>query len=101
MRFPASAQEASETVFMEKGRKDIDARLSRELSQPVRIMFEFDENIVVPPPESEPYSREPDEPPKPAEPTPPKPIDLMGDFKNDPLIKKALEIFKSSLQTTT
>ena len=101
VRFPASAQEASETVFMEKGRKDIDARLSRELSQPVRIMFEFDENIVVPPPESEPYSREPDEPPKPAEPTPPKPIDLMGDFKNDPLIKKALEIFKSSLQTTT
>ena len=99
VRFPASARDSSETVFMDQGRKDINARLSRELSQPVRIIFEFDENAVVPP-EPESFPGEPDEPPMAAAPEPPPPSDPMGDFKDDPLIKKALEIFKSNLPTT-
>ena len=96
VRFPASARDASETVFMEQGRKDINARLSRELSKPVTIAFEFDENAVEPP-EPEPFSDEPAEAPKAAD-VPLPPSDPMGDFKDDPLIKKALEIFKSTLQ---
>ena len=98
VRFPASARESSETVFMEQGLKDINARLARELSQPVRLVFEFDENTVAPP-EPEPFPTEPDEPPKAMAQAPAAPIDPMGDFKDDPLIKKALEVFKSTLQT--
>jgi len=38
----------------------------------------------------------PAEPAKPARPTPPQPID-MDEFKKDPLIQKALEIFKGQI----
>jgi len=99
VRFPSSARESSETVFMEQGRRDIETRLSRELSQPVRIVFEFDENAVTPP-QPEPSPSEPETPPNAGETGPPLPADPMEDFQNDPLIRKALEIFKSTLQPT-
>jgi DNA polymerase-3 subunit gamma/tau len=99
VRFPASSQEASETMWMEQGIKDLQARLTRELSQPVRLVLEFDESLDLPPvfePAPEPVRGEPPvTPPKEVSP----PADPMEDFKNDPLIKKALEVFKSTLQT--
>jgi DNA polymerase-3 subunit gamma/tau len=99
VRFPASSQEASETMWMEQGIKDLQSRLTRELSQPVRLVLEFDESLDLPPvfeSAPEPVRGEaPATPPKEASP----PADPMEDFKNDPLIKKALEVFKSTLQT--
>jgi hypothetical protein len=49
--------------------------------------------------EEKPETRE--EPVAAKESAPPPPVDPMADFLNDPLIEKALEIFKSTLQTPT
>ncbi len=100
VRFPGSAQEASESMWMEQGIKDIQARLTRELSQPIRLVLEFDESLPEPPPavETAPAREETPEPARPPKAAPP-PADPMEDFKNDPLIKKALEVFKTTLQT--
>jgi hypothetical protein len=85
-------------MFMEKGIKDIEARLLQNLGQPTKIVFEFDEALQAATPEPEP---EPEpEAPKVAEPVvEAPPVDPMEEFLNDPLIEKALEIFKGTLQT--
>jgi DNA polymerase-3 subunit gamma/tau len=96
VRFPAALQEAGSSMFMEKGIKDIEARLLQDLGQPTKIVFEFDEGLQSATPEPEP---EP-EAPKVAEPiVEAPPVDPMEEFLNDPLIEKALEIFKGTLQT--
>ncbi len=96
VRFPAVLQEASSSMFMEKGIKDIEARLLQDLCQPTKIVFEFDEALHTAAPEPEP---EP-EAPKVAEPVvEAPPVDPMEEFLHDPLIEKALEIFKGTLQT--
>jgi hypothetical protein len=59
-------------------------------------VFEFDESLQSATPEPEP---EP-EAPQPVEPVVETPAeDPMAEFLNDPLIEKALEIFKGTLQT--
>jgi hypothetical protein len=96
VRFPAALQEAGSSMFMEKGIKDIEARLLQNLGQPTKIVFEFDQALRAATPEPEP---EP-EAPKAAEPfVEAPPADPMEEFLNDPLIEKALEIFKGTLQT--
>ncbi|MFM8763872.1 MAG: hypothetical protein ACKOEZ_03405, partial [Spartobacteria bacterium] len=98
VRFPAALQEAGNSMFMEKGIKDIEARLLQDLGQPTKIVFEFDEALQAAAPEPEPQP-EP-EAPKAAEPVvEAPPVDPMEEFLNDPLIEKALEIFKGTLQT--
>lgn len=94
VRFPHAAREASESIFMEKGRKDIEKTLGQTLKMPVRITFEFEEAAPLPP-EVEPSPAETSEPAA-ASPQP-GPAD---DYRNDPFIKKALEIFKGRLQTS-
>ncbi len=98
VRFPAALQEAGSSMFMEKGIKDIEARLLQDLGQPTKIVFEFDEALQAAAPEPEP---EPEpEVPKVIEPVvEAPPVDPMEEFLNDPLIEKALEIFKGTLQT--
>ena len=98
VRFPAALQDAGSSMFMEKGIKDIEARLLQDLGQPTKIVFEFDEALQAATPEPEP---EPEpEAPKVAEPVvEAPPVDPMEEFLNDPLIEKALEIFKGTLQT--
>ncbi len=96
VRFPAALREAGSSMFMEKGIKDIEARLLQDLGQPTKIVFEFDEALqsAIPEPEPEP------EAPQPVEPVVEMPAeDPMAEFLNDPLIEKALEIFKGTLQT--
>ncbi len=96
VRFPAALREAGSSMFMEKGIKDIEARLLQDLGQPTKIVFEFDEALqsAIPEPEPEP------EAPQPVEPVVETPVeDPMAEFLNDPLIEKALEIFKGTLQT--
>jgi len=96
VRFPAALQEAGSSMFMEKGIKDIEAKLLQNLGQPTKIVFEFDQALQAATPEPEP---EP-EAPKAAEPVvEAPPVDPMEEFLNDPLIEKALEIFKGTLQT--
>lgn len=96
VRFPAALREAGSSMFMEKGIKDIEARLLQDLGQPTKIVFEFDEALQSATPEPEP---EP-EAPQPVEPVVETPAeDPMEEFLNDPLIEKALEIFKGTLQT--
>lgn len=98
VRFPAALKEAGSSMFMEKGIKEIEARLLQDLGQPTKIVFEFDEALQAATPEPEP---EPEpEAPKVAEPVvEAPPMDPMQEFLNDPLIEKALEIFKGALQT--
>jgi hypothetical protein len=81
---------------MEKGLKDLESALTRALSQAVRLVLEWDESLEQQP-DSTP-ARE--EPPAAAAQPPGPPADPNEDFKNDPFIKKALEVFKSTLQTS-
>lgn len=98
VRFPAELSEAGSSMFMEKGIKEIEARLLQDLGQPTKITFEFDEALqsAEPVPEPEPL---PEAPPA-VEPVIEQPAaDPMEEFLKDPLIEKALEIFKGTLQT--
>ena len=100
VRFPAALQEAGSSMFMEKGIKDIEVRLLQDLGQPTKIVFEFDEGLQAPEPEPEPEPEAQLEAPKVIEPVVDAlPADPMEEFLNDPLIEKALEIFKGTLQT--
>lgn len=96
VRFPATLREAGSSMFMDKGIKDIEARLLQDLGQPTKIVLEFDEALQAATPEPEPAP----EAPQPVEPVEETPVDdPMAEFLNDPLIEKALEIFKGTLQT--
>ncbi len=102
VRFPASSRDSANSYFMEQGIKDIEQRFLKDLGRPTKLEFDFDESLQpVAPVEEPPETRE--EPPAAKEPAPPvveePPADPMADFLNDPLIEKALEIFKSTLQT--
>jgi len=96
VRFPATLREAGSSMFMDKGIKDIEARLLQDLGQPTKIVLEFDEALQAATPEPHPAP----EAPQPVEPVEETPVDdPMAEFLNDPLIEKALEIFKGTLQT--
>jgi DNA polymerase-3 subunit gamma/tau len=105
VRFPESARDSASSYFMEEGVKDIEQRLLKKLGQPVRLHIEFDAAISPAAPFEEPPDRVEEvssarEESAPAAPAPP-PADPMEEFLNDPLIEKALEIFKGTLQTRT
>ena len=101
VRFPVSAKDSASSIFMEQGVKDIESRFLKDLGKPLRIVFEFDDQLEPEIPE------EIREEPAPAPAlvaevaAPAVPVDPMEDFLNDPLIEKALEIFKGTLQTQT
>lgn len=102
VRFPVAARESASSYFMEQGIKEIEQRLLKELNRPTKLEFDFDESLqpVAPVEETPEVCEAPsavEEPAPPAVEEPP--ADPMADFLNDPLIEKALEIFKSTLQT--
>ena len=102
IRFPEASRESASSYFMEQGIKEIEQRLLKEFGRPVRLEFDFDESLQpAAPVEDVPEIRE--EPPAAVQAAPPPaeetPVDPMADFLNDPLIEKALEIFKGTLQT--
>ena len=102
IRFPESAREAATSYFMEEGLKEIERRLKKEFDRPMKLEMEFDESLQAElPVEEKPEAREEPVAAKEIAPPPPEepPADPMADFMNDPLIEKALEIFKSTLQT--
>ena len=92
VRLPESAKENAE-MWMEKAVKDLESKLTRALSQAVRLVLEWEAS---PEPVSTPVREEPEAA---APPVPAPPADPNEDFKNDPFIKKALEVFKSTLHT--
>ncbi|MFM8364359.1 MAG: hypothetical protein ACKOAS_04335, partial [Verrucomicrobiota bacterium] len=101
VRFPGSARESS-GFFMEDGVKDLEQRLLKKIGQPHRIQFDYDDSLQPAAPVEELREAPPEPLPVETEPTPvAPPADPMEEFLNDPLIEKALEIFKGTLQTRT
>lgn len=96
--FPESSREHAEGIFMEEGRRDLEKKLLQAIGSPVKLAFQFDASLASAP-DPEPPAPEPSPEPAAAEPPPAPAADPMEEFKNDPLIKNALEVFKSSRQT--
>jgi len=105
---PPSYAADFQNVVGEAGRKEAEARLAAALGRKLTLVIEIGHHLaVVAEPEPEPIPE-----PTPAAVMPP-PIpgpekapeapsaDVAAEFKNDPLIKKALELFRSELQTPT
>ena len=88
------------SVVGEAGRKDAEDKLRETLGRKVSLRLEIDEQLVEPPQaDSDAQSvASPDQTDLPSE---EKPKDPVESFKNDPLIKKALEIFAGEIQTAT
>jgi DNA polymerase III subunit gamma/tau len=67
-------------------RKLLDALVAESAGRTLSIKFIKQEGLVATPPPREP------------EPPPPEPKDPLDEFKNDPLIRRALEIFRGEIQ---
>ena len=116
VHLPPSLAGESSSILGEMGRKDAEAKLSQELGRRVTLRLEISDGVVELVPEhTEEEPPAPTQPPAPA-PVPAKvaqaapapapveekpPVDFAADFQNDPLIKKALEIFRSEIQIGT
>ena len=94
---PPSSKEGMESLIGESGRKEAEAKLSDILGKKVKLQL-----VIGDVPEPESISEEEPEAPEPAKAAepPPPPANPADDFKNDPLIRKALEIFAAEIQTT-
>ncbi len=98
---PAFAAELR-SVVGESGRRDAEAKLGEALGRKVKLVIEIADHLPDPVTEEPPHEEpEPASTPKAeAAPVPEeKAGDPMEEFKNDPLIKKALEIFAGEIQT--
>lgn len=92
--FPTVDHEHTDSLFWEDVRQRTEAELSTRIGSKVSLHCEFTKEVAIPEAEPEPVEEPlPVEPPKP-------PADPMAEFRNDPLIKRALEIFKAEIQTT-
>lgn len=97
VRFPGSAREASSAEIVQQGLKELETQLQRKLGLKVRLVLSFDAESF--PPEA---TAPPSTPTAVPDPMPEAPgVSAMDDFRNDPLIQKALEVFKGTLQTTS
>lgn len=100
---PPSGKSGLESFVGEKGRKEAEAKLSQLTGRRIKLVIEVStalpDPVVEPDPEPEPVIVE-EKAPEPA-PEPVVEANPAEDFKNDPLIKKALEIFRSEIQTST
>ena len=100
VKLPPSSASALRSVVGEDGRKNAEAKLNAMLGRNIKLRLEVGEDLAEPtaeaPPTDLPTTLE-----KPAEISRPKATDPAEDFKNDPLIKKALEIFAGEIQTAS
>ncbi|MGH8047055.1 MAG: hypothetical protein ACREKL_07390, partial [Chthoniobacterales bacterium] len=92
--FPTTNHEQTESSFWEGLRRRAETDLSAKLGSKVSLHCEFTKEVVEAAPE--PVEEESAPAPQAAK----EPVDPMAEFKNDPLIRKALEIFKAEIQTT-
>ncbi len=100
---PPSAREGMESLVGDRGRKEAEGKLAKILGKSVKLILEIGDDVPEPeiPAEVEP---EPPVETKPATTTAPVsetalPADAMEAFKDDPLIRQALELFSAEIQT--
>lgn len=109
VEFPPSLESHTQTLFWPQAVKKIEEQLSAHLGERIKLEYRFTGAEPPPPAEQEPPpvvvpKHEAKSPPqKPV--TPPEPAapaisaEELDSFKNDPLIKKALEIFRAEILT--
>ena len=100
VKLPPSAASALRSVVGEDGRKNAETRLGAMLGKNVKLRLEVGEDLAEPAAE-EPPKEVTGTLEKPPESSARKAADPAEEFKNDPLIKKALEIFAGEIQTAT
>lgn len=94
--FPTSDHDQSESLFWEALHRRASKELTERLGAKAELVCEFTKEFAEP--EAEPAIEEPEPASSAAAPQPP--ADPMEEFRKDPLIRKALEIFKAEIQTT-
>jgi DNA polymerase-3 subunit gamma/tau len=99
VRFPLSEQEQTESFFWDDVKRRVEAALTQRLGEKIEIACEFTAELVAPEPEPEPAVEE--EPAPAAQAAPVPAIDPVEEFKKDPLIQRALQIFKAEIEATT
>jgi DNA polymerase III subunit gamma/tau len=115
VEFPPSIQSQTETLFWPQAVKKIEEQLSAKLGKKITLQCQFTGEEPPMQPEPEPLSvtrpvPSPDPKPKsqdaattnssnPVESSPAITASEMENFKNDPLIRKALELFKAEILT--
>ena len=115
VEFPPSIQSQTETLFWPQAVKKIEEQLSAKLGKKITLQCQFtgEEPPIQPEPEPLSVTRpvpSPDPKPKsqdaattnssnPVESSPAITASEMENFKNDPLIRKALELFKAEILT--
>lgn len=99
VRFPLSEQEQTESFFWDDVRKRTEAVLSERLGGKVELVCEFTAELNAPEPEPEPVEAPVAEAAASVTPAAPE-RDPLEDFKNDPLIQRALQIFKAEIEAT-
>jgi DNA polymerase-3 subunit gamma/tau len=100
VKLPPSSAGALRSVVGEDGRRNAEAKLSAILGRNIQLRLEVGEDLAEPAAEPSPTDL-PAAAEKPAETSRQKAADPADDFKNDPLIKKALEIFAGEIQTAS
>ena len=94
--FPPEQKTAMESLSMPRTRDFLQALLKEISGRDYDLKFSVKEGLVVePPPEPEPA------PPTNGASAPKPPADTVADFKDDPLIRQALEIFKGEIKPVT
>jgi len=99
VRFPLSEQEQTESFFWDDVRKRTEAVLSERLGGKTELVCEFTAELNAPEPEPEPVDEPVAAAAAPMAPAVPE-RDPLEDFKNDPLIQRALQIFKAEIEAT-
>ena len=114
VEFPASCEAQTETLFWPQARKKIQDCLSKNLGEKMELACRFTGEELPEEPQQEPFYEEPPrvEVPKKTTASSPKTtesaasapssaatltLEELENFKNDPLIKKALEIFQAEI----
>jgi DNA polymerase-3 subunit gamma/tau len=100
IHLPPSYEPEMKSIIGDAGRKDAEGKLAEILGRKVKVTLEISDGLA----EAHPEEPVPEASPaivEEAPPPPPEPVgDPMEEFKNDPLIKKALEIFAGEIQVT-
>jgi len=96
IHLPPTYEGEMKSIIGTAGRRDAEGKLAEILGRKVSVLLEISTRLAECP-AGEPVPEVVDEPPPPA---PEPPADPMEEFKNDPLIKKALEIFAGEIQAT-
>jgi DNA polymerase-3 subunit gamma/tau len=91
--FPTTDHDQVDSLFWDKVRERTEAELFAKLGSKVTLHCEFTKEV-------EPIAEIAPEPVEESVPEPKAPADPVAEFKNDPLIRRALEIFKAEIQTT-